>query len=84
VVTSEALKKTCQADYQAMADDARREADAQEWTEALNQNGFAANELGVAAKAGPNSTPTFGDEIRKTRPTVIVSCQKVKSWPSRS
>lgn len=57
-MTSEALKEACDAGYRAMANDARREADAQEWIEALNQDVFVANDLGAAAKSGgSNSTP---------------------------
>ena len=64
-MTSEALKKTFKAGYQAMADDARREADAQDWTEALSQDILAANDLGVAAKSGGWISPPIGSEIRK-------------------
>jgi hypothetical protein len=68
-MTSEALKKTCKAGYQAMADDARREADAQEWTDALNQDVFAANNLGTAAKVGrSNSTPPSALKSAKPAP----------------
>lgn len=57
-MTSDALKKTCKAGYQAMADDARREADAQKWIEALNQDVSEAIDLAVVPKVGDwNSTP---------------------------
>ncbi len=50
-MTSDALKKTSADGYQTMAGDAGREADAQEWIEALNQDALAAKDLDIVAKS---------------------------------
>lgn len=56
-MTSDALKKTSADGYQAMAGDAGREADAQEWIEALNQDALVAIDVDAPKPyGGLNST----------------------------
>ena len=60
-MTSKALTKTYEAGYQAMANDARREADAQEWIEGLNQDALPAMLEDLLDKAaGDESHPAMG------------------------
>lgn len=68
-MNSEALKKTYEAGYQAVANDARREADAQEWIEALNQDALAVNDLeAVMMSGGLSSTPPSASKPVKPTP----------------
>ena len=64
-MTSEAFKKKFDAGYREMADDATREADAEEWVEALEV--LAANDLAVVAKSAGSSS-NKPSTVRFTKP----------------